>query len=57
MNLQEQINRIHEMMGVNESNDWGSSKKKLEKTFEFKSFEESMDFVNKVASPVFLSDR
>jgi 4a-hydroxytetrahydrobiopterin dehydratase len=49
MNLQEQINRIHEMMGVNESNEWGSSKKKLEKTFEFKSFEESMDFVNKVA--------
>jgi 4a-hydroxytetrahydrobiopterin dehydratase len=49
MSLQEQINRIHEMMGVNESNEWGSSKKKLEKTFEFKSFEESMDFVNKVA--------
>jgi 4a-hydroxytetrahydrobiopterin dehydratase len=29
--------------------EWIGSKKKLEKTFEFKSFEESMDFVNKVA--------
>jgi 4a-hydroxytetrahydrobiopterin dehydratase len=49
MNLQEQINRIHEMMGINESNGWSSSKEKLEKTFEFKDFNESIDFVNQVA--------
>jgi len=29
--------------------EWTSSKKKLEQTFEFKNFDESMDFVNKVA--------
>ena len=36
-------------MGINESNGWSSSKEKLEKTFEFKDFNESMDFVNQVA--------
>jgi 4a-hydroxytetrahydrobiopterin dehydratase len=49
MNLQEQINRIQEMMGINESNDWGNSKEKLEKTFNFKDFNGAIDFVNKVA--------
>jgi 4a-hydroxytetrahydrobiopterin dehydratase len=29
--------------------DWGNSNKKLERTFKFKDFNESMDFVNKVA--------
>ena len=29
--------------------EWTSSKKELEQTFEFKNFDESMDFVNKVA--------
>jgi len=49
MNLQEQINRIQEMMILNESKGWVGSKKKLERTFKFESFEESIDFVNKVA--------
>lgn len=49
MNLQEEIYRIQEMMKINESKGWGDSKKKLEKTFEFKTFDESIDFVNKVA--------
>ena len=49
MNLREQINRIQEMMETNESKDWGNSKEKLEKTFTFKDFNESIDFVNKVA--------
>jgi 4a-hydroxytetrahydrobiopterin dehydratase len=31
------------------SMDWGNSNKKLERTFKFKDFNESMDFVNKVA--------
>lgn len=31
------------------TNDWGNSKHKLKKTFKFKDFEESIDFVNKVA--------
>ena len=47
MNLQEQINRITEVMDVKKG--WGSSNKKLEKTFSFKDFNESMEFVNKVA--------
>lgn len=46
MNLQEQIQRIQEVMNVKE---WGTSKKKLEKTFSFKDFNDSMDFVNKIA--------
>jgi 4a-hydroxytetrahydrobiopterin dehydratase len=34
---------------INESNDWGGSKKKLERTFTFKDFNGAIDFVNKVA--------
>jgi 4a-hydroxytetrahydrobiopterin dehydratase len=49
MNLQENIQRIKEVMTLNESEGWVGSKKKLERTFEFESFEESIDFVNKVA--------
>jgi len=49
MNLQEQIYRIQEMMETNESKDWGNSKEKLERTFKFKDFNDSIDFVNKVA--------
>jgi 4a-hydroxytetrahydrobiopterin dehydratase len=49
MNLQENIQRIKEVMTVNESKGWIESKKKLERTFKFKSFDESIDFVNKVA--------
>jgi 4a-hydroxytetrahydrobiopterin dehydratase len=49
MNLQEQIKRIQEMMITNESKDWGSSNEKLEKTFKFKTFNDSIDFVNKIA--------
>lgn len=37
------------VMDVNESKGWGSSKEKLEKTFKFKEFNDSIDFVNKVA--------
>jgi 4a-hydroxytetrahydrobiopterin dehydratase len=36
-------------MTINESKGWGESKKKIEKTFKFQSFDESIDFVNKVA--------
>ena len=32
-----------------ESKNWGNSNKKLERTFKFKDFNESIDFVNKVA--------
>ena len=49
MNLQENIQRIQEMMDVNESEGWGDSKQKLEKTFKFEEFNDSIDFVNKVA--------
>ncbi len=49
MNLQENINRIKEVMTINESKGWVESKKKLERTFKFKSFNESIEFVNKVA--------
>jgi 4a-hydroxytetrahydrobiopterin dehydratase len=49
MNLQENIQRIQEVMNVIESKDWGTSKEKLEKTFKFKDFNDSIDFVNKVA--------
>jgi 4a-hydroxytetrahydrobiopterin dehydratase len=49
MNLQENINRIKEVMTINESKGWIESKKKLQRTFKFKSFDESIDFVNKVA--------
>jgi len=34
---------------VNESKGWSDSKQKLERTFKFKDFNESMGFVNKVA--------
>jgi 4a-hydroxytetrahydrobiopterin dehydratase len=47
MNLQENIHRIKEMMF--ESKNWGNSNKKLERTFKFKDFNESIDFVNKVS--------
>jgi 4a-hydroxytetrahydrobiopterin dehydratase len=48
MNLQETIRRILRE-AVNESKGWGDSKQKLERTFKFKDFNESIDFVNKVA--------
>jgi 4a-hydroxytetrahydrobiopterin dehydratase len=48
MNLQEHIRRIIRET-VNEPKGWGNSKQKLEKTFKFKDFNESIDFVNKVA--------
>lgn len=47
--LQEQIDKIQSMMIVNESKEWGSSKQKLERTFNFKDFNGAIDFVNKVA--------
>jgi 4a-hydroxytetrahydrobiopterin dehydratase len=49
MNLQETIRRVLIEMDVNKSKDWGDSKEKLERTFKFKDFNESIDFVNKVA--------
>jgi 4a-hydroxytetrahydrobiopterin dehydratase len=49
MNLKENIQRIKEVMTINESKGWGDSEKKLEKTFKFKNFDQSIDFVNKVA--------
>ena len=49
MNLQENISRIKDVMNLNESKDWTNSKNKLEKTFNFKSFNEAIKFVNKVA--------
>jgi 4a-hydroxytetrahydrobiopterin dehydratase len=49
MNLKENIQRIKEVMTLSESKGWGDSEKKLEKTFEFKNFDKSIDFVNKVA--------
>ena len=49
MNLQENIQRIKQVMIINESKGWNESKKKLERTFKFKSFDESISFVNKVA--------
>ena len=36
-------------MDVNASKGWGDSKQKLEKTFKFEEFNDSIDFVNKVA--------
>ena len=42
MNLQEDIQRIKEMMIMNESKGWGDSNQKLEKTFKFKDFNESI---------------
>jgi len=48
MNLQEHIIKVLREM-VNESKGWGNSKQKLEKTFKFKDFNDSIDFVNKVS--------
>jgi len=48
MNLQESIRRILREEMKKES-EWGNSKKKLSKEFKFKDFEESMNFVNKIA--------
>ena len=48
MNLQEHIRKALRET-VNESKGWGDSKQKLERTFKFKDFNESIDFVNKVA--------
>jgi len=48
MNLQEIIKKKLKETII-ESKNWGSSNKKLEKTFKFKDFNESIDFVNKVA--------
>jgi len=47
MNLRENIRRV--LMVISESKDWGNSKEKLEKTFKFEDFNDSIDFVNKVA--------
>jgi len=51
MNLQENIKRVLKEMaiGANESKGWGDSNQKLERTFKFKDFNGSIDFVNKVA--------
>jgi 4a-hydroxytetrahydrobiopterin dehydratase len=51
MNIQENIRQaLMEMeMDVNASKGWGDSKQKLEKTFKFEEFNDSIDFVNKVA--------
>lgn len=46
MNLHEEITRINEMMNPK---GWGNSTEKLSKNYKFNSFEESMDFINKVA--------
>ena len=48
MKLQESIRKVLREM-VNESKGWGDSNKKLERTFKFKDFNESIDFVNKVS--------
>lgn len=48
MNLQENIRRILREIII-ESKGWGNSNRKLERTFKFKDFNQSIDFVNKVA--------
>ena len=48
MNLQENIRKVLKEIII-ESKAWGNSNKKLERTFKFKDFNESIDFVNKVA--------
>ena len=48
MNIQESVRKVLREM-VNESKGWGDSKQKLERTFKFKDFNGSIDFVNKVA--------
>ena len=49
MNLQEQIRRILREEFLNDSKGWGNSNQKLERTFKFKDFNESIEFVNKVS--------
>ena len=46
MNLQENIQRIKEMMNPK---GWAESSNKLTKEFKFDTFDDSIDFVNKVA--------
>ena len=48
MKLQEHIRKALRET-VNESKGWSDSKQKLERTFKFKDFNESIEFVNKVA--------
>ena len=48
MNLQEIIKKTLQNTII-ESKNWVNSNKKLERTFKFKDFNESIDFVNKVA--------
>ena len=48
MNLQEHIRKVL-METVIDSKGWGDSNQKLERTFKFKDFNGSIDFVNKVA--------
>ena len=48
MNLQENIRRILKET-VNESKGWRNSNQILERTFKFKDFNESIEFVNKVS--------
>jgi 4a-hydroxytetrahydrobiopterin dehydratase len=42
-------NIIKKLLRENAQDEWTNSKKNLVQTFEFKNFDESMDFVNKVA--------
>jgi len=54
MNLVEQILRIHEMIEnlseMKENHDgWKNTNQRLEKTFNFKNYDQTMDFVDKVA--------
>ena len=48
MNIQEHIRKVLTEM-ITESKGWGDSKQKLERTFKFEDFNESIDFVNKVS--------
>ena len=48
MNLQEHIKKVLRETII-ESKGWGDSNQKLERTFKFKDFNGSIDFVNKVA--------
>ena len=48
MNLQEHIRKVLKETII-ESKSWSNSNKKLERTFKFKDFNESIDFVNKVS--------
>jgi len=48
MNLQENIRQVLKEIII-ESKGWSNSNKKLERTFKFKDFKESIEFVNKVS--------